>query len=158
MLDNISSKYILKYLLNYISEKKKLILFKYNKSIQTKLNIKLLNYKVFSGNYTTIYEYTTKVKIYDESKDALIYEGGYLNGQKNGKGKEYDINGKLNFEGQYLKGEKNGKGKEYYDNGELKFEGEYNYGKRNGKGKEYYKNGELKFEGEYINGKMLMEK
>ena len=31
----------------------------------------------------------------------------------------------LKFEGEYLNGERNGKGKEYYDNGDLKFEGEY---------------------------------
>ena len=28
-------------------------------------------------------------------------------------------------EGEYLNGKRNGKGKEYYDNGDLKFEGEY---------------------------------
>jgi len=44
----------------------------------------------------------------------------------NGKGKEYDdYDGKLIFESEYLNGEKNGKGKEYYANGNLKFEGEY---------------------------------
>ena len=32
---------------------------------------------------------------------------------------------KLEFEGEYLNGERNGKGKEYYDNGKLIFEGEY---------------------------------
>ena len=31
----------------------------------------------------------------------------------------------LKFEGEYLNGEKNGKGKEYHDNGKLKYEGEY---------------------------------
>ena len=56
----------------------------------------------------------------------------------------------MEFEGEYLNGERNGKGKEYYYNGELKFEGEYLDGKRHGKGKEYYDNGELKFEGEYF--------
>ena len=49
---------------------------------------------------------------------------------RNGKGKEYDDNGKLEFEGEYLNGERNGKGKEYYDNGNLKFEGQYINGKR----------------------------
>ena len=72
---------------------------------------------------------------------------------KDGKGKvkEYNDYGKLKFEGEYLNGERNGKGKEY-EFGELKFEGEYLNGERNGKGKEYsiYRN--LKFEGEYING------
>ena len=41
--------------------------------------------------------------------------------------------GKLEFEGEYLNGERNGKGKEYY-NGKLEFEGKYLNGKRNGKG------------------------
>ena len=54
------------------------------------------------------------------------------------KGKEYD-DGRLIFEGEYLEGERNGKGKEYYYDGELIFEGEYLNGTRNGKGKEYYK-------------------
>ena len=43
--------------------------------------------------------------------------------------------GKLRFEGEYLNGERNGKGKEYW-NGNLIFEGEYLYGKRL-KGKKY---------------------
>ena len=46
---------------------------------------------------------------------------------KNGKGKinEYYYNGKLVFEGEYINGERNGKGKEYnYKNGKLEFEGE----------------------------------
>ena len=55
----------------------------------------------------------------------LLFKGEYLNGKRNGKGKEYDIVGELEFEGEFLNGERNGKGKEYYDNNELKFEGEY---------------------------------
>jgi len=31
----------------------------------------------------------------------------------------------LMFEGEYLHGVRNGKGKEYYENNKLKFEGEY---------------------------------
>ena len=54
----------------------------------------------------------------------LEFEGEYLNGKRNGKGKEYDYDGKLKFEGEYLNGEKNGKGKEYDWDGTLKFEGE----------------------------------
>ena len=143
----------MKNILFYISEKKKLNLFRYNKKIQAKLNIKILNYKIISGNYTTIYEGNKNIKIFDKYNDELVFEGEFSNGRKNGKGKEYD-NGRLIFEGEYINGEKKGKGKEYYDNDKLKFEGEYRYGIRNGKGKEYYKNGELKFEGEYHYGKM----
>ena len=42
----------------------------------------------------------------------------------------------MEFEGDYLDGKRNGKGKEYFYNGILQFEGEYKDGKRNGKGKE----------------------
>ena len=44
-----------------------------------------------------------------------MFKGEYLNGKRNGKGKEYDYrNGKLKFEGEYLNGNKwNGNG---YDN------------------------------------------
>ena len=44
--------------------------------------------------------------------------------ENNGKVKEYYGN-KLIYEGEYLNGEKNGKGKEYNDNDELEFDGEY---------------------------------
>ena len=42
-------------------------------------------------------------------KNTLIFEGEYINGERNGKAKEYHkIDGKLIFEGEYLEG-KNGK-------------------------------------------------
>ena len=44
----------------------------------------------------------------------MRFEGEYLNGLKNGKGKEYMLE-KLIFEGEFLNGKKNGKGKEYFD-------------------------------------------
>ena len=57
-------------------------------------------------------------------------------------GKEYNINDKLLYEGKFLKGERNWKGKEYdftYQNKALvKFEGEYLHDKRNGKEKIYH--------------------
>ena len=102
----------------------------------------------------------------------MIFEGEYLNGKKNGKGKEYHLNGKISFEDEYLNDKEwigtaydrngnilytlnnniNGKGKEYFtSDNKVLFEGEYLNGKRNGKGKEYYYDGKLKFEGEYKN-------
>ena len=71
------------------------------------------------------------------------------------KGKEYD-NGELLFEGEYLNGERNGKGKEYKDSyiSKLLFEGEYLKGKKwNGKIICPDENNQgFIFEGEYING------
>ena len=70
-----------------------------------------------------------------------------MNGERNGKGKEYNDDGKLIFEGEYLNGKKwNGKG--FNINNEI----EYEIKDGNGKVKEYYNNGNLKFEGEYLNG------
>ena len=76
----------------------------------------------------------------------LAFEGEYLNGERNGKGKEYDDNGKLRFEGEYLNGERNGKGKEYDYDGKLRFEGEYLNEKRNGKEKEQKNNEKIKYQ------------
>ena len=84
---------------------------------------------------------------YEYSK--IISEAELLYISRN-KGKEYYD--KLKFEGEYINGERNGKGKEYYFDGNFVFEGEYINGKRFGKGKEYYEYGKLKFEGEYFNG------
>ena len=85
----------------------------------------------------------------------LKYEGEYLNGKRNGNGKEYNV-GLLIFEGEFKNDKKwngnrynpynnivyqlnNGKGlvKEYYKNNKLSFEGEYLNGEKNGKEKEY---------------------
>ena len=87
-------------------------------------------------------------------KDYEIISNKEKSGENNEKGINHIINkNKLIFEGEYLNGKRNGKGKKYYDDGKLMYEGEYLNGKRNGKGKEYFKNGKLKFEGEYLKGK-----
>ena len=83
----------------------------------------------------------------------LEFEGEYLNGKRNGNGKEYDC-GILIFEGDYLNGKRNGKGKEY-DYGELIFEGEYLNDKKNGIGKEYDYAGKLVYKGEYKKGEKV---
>ena len=44
-----------------------------------------------------------KVKEYE---NILKFEGEYLFGKRNGKGKEYDINGKLIYEGEYINGKR----------------------------------------------------
>ena len=46
----------------------------------------------------------------------LIFEGEYLNGKRNGKGKEYNSEGKLIFEGEYLNGKKTERAKNIYLN------------------------------------------
>ena len=167
-MENVKSKYIIQEIFSFLSEKIKLDIVKYNKKIQKKIGIKLLNYKFFSGKYI-IYEENGRGKEYEGSTDNLIYEGEYLIGKRNGKGKDY-ING---FEGEYLNGKMwngkvydkknniiyeviNGNGhiKEYNSFGQIIFDGEYMNGKKNGKCKEYYyfNTNTVIFEGEYLDG------
>ena len=58
-----------------------------------------------------------------------MYAAVYLYKERNKKRKEYRES-KLEFEGEYLNGKRNGKGKEYARDGTLKFEGEYLNGER----------------------------
>ena len=99
------------------------------------------------------------IKDYDNYTQLLIYEGEILNGERNGKAKEYnrESSERLIYEGEFLNGKRNGKGKEFYDypkneKPRLKFEGEYFNGERNGKGIRYDYEGEILFEGIYLNG------
>ena len=130
MLKNIKSIYFIKFIFVHVDEKQKLKIVKSNKRLQKNIGISIINYKLFTGKY-------------------IIYESNRF-------GKEYLPNGELLFEGEYLNGKRNGKGKEYngYDD-KLIFEGKYLNGKRNGKGKEYdFINGVLLFEGEYLKNKL----
>ena len=142
---------LLNIIFSFINEGIKLKLIINNKKLQNKLNVNIQNYKNISKKYK-IRDKNGKEAIYLKINKKFVFEGEYLNGVKNGIGKEYYYEDKLKFEGEYLNGKRHGKGKEYYDNGELIFEGEYLNGKRNGKGKEYYFDGELDFEDEYLNG------
>ena len=89
MLKNVKSQYIFRYIFVYINEKRKLKLIRNNRHIQTKLNIKLINYRIFSGKYMTTYENNKKGKIFDAYNDILIFDGEFSNGKINGYGKEY---------------------------------------------------------------------
>ena len=89
MLENVRSSYILNIILSHVIEEKKLKLFIYNKTIQNKINIHLINYKILSGKYI-MHESPGIVKEYFSYNNNFIFEGEYKNGKRNGKGKEYD--------------------------------------------------------------------
>ena len=114
MLDNIKSFKNIKDIFAYVEEIKKLEIVKYNKSLQNKISINILNYKVFSGRYI-IYEKNGYGKEYDAYTDKLIFEGEYLHGKRKVNGKEYikeynNYQDNLIYKGEYLNGQKNGKG------------------------------------------------
>ena len=131
------------------------------------------NGKLYEPNNKNIYELKNGNGFIREyfPDGKLLFEGEYINGEKNGKGKEYQ-NDELMFDGEYLNGKKyNGNIKEYYYDGKLFFHGDLLKGRKwngklyepnnnkfyeieNGKGfiKEFNYFGELEFEGEYLNG------
>ena len=150
-----TTEYFIKLIFSYLDEERKLVIIKYSKKFQDIADISLVNYKFFSGR-NIIFEKDGIAKEYGYNGDVLIYEGGYLNGKRNGKGTTYNYfcstEEEFKYVGEYLNGKRNGKGKEYYYDEKLLFEGEYLNGKRNGKGKEYIDD-VLFFEGDYLNGK-----
>ena len=108
MLKNIKSSYFIKILFSFVNEKPKLKSIKYNKNLQNNLNININNYIHFSRKYI-IYETNRKGKEYAEYGGKCVeleYEGEYLNGERNGKRKEFDFDGKIHFEGEYLHGKR----------------------------------------------------
>ena len=122
-------------------------LMRYNKSLQNKMDIDLIDYKVFSGKYIIYLENGIGIE-YDILTHERLFEGEYSKGERNGKGKEY--NGDfIKFEGNYLNGKRHGMGIEYYyNNGSTTIEAKITSEKR-----EFNIRSEIKFEGEYLNGK-----
>ena len=205
MLNQMQSYYFFQKLFSYIIDKTKLKLAKYNKSLQSKLDLKFINYQLFTKKYIIYSLYSSKTKTKSIGKEYdwdghLLYEGEYYKGERHGKGKEYfpydnglkfegvfkngkkwtgkgynihnelvyDIkDGKghikeyadmsderLIYDGDYLNGFRNGKGKEYNTSNRLmKFDGEFYNGVRHGKGKAYDRYEKLKYEGEFFYGK-----
>ena len=85
LINNIKSIYIMKQVFNYLKEKPKLGIIKYNKKIQTKLNIDINDYKTFNKieiEIFPIYEinYDEDEKFEDEEFES---EYGFINFEKN---------------------------------------------------------------------------
>ena len=67
------------------------------------------NGKGYDAKNNVIYELNNGkgyIKEYDFHNSELIFEGYYENGQRNGKGKEYDSAGNLIFDGEFKNGKK----------------------------------------------------
>jgi len=123
-ITSIKSINISKEIFSFLKIENLLKLIIYNKKLQNKCGYNLEYYKIISGKYR-IYNKCGRGEVYKLNTKIKIFEGEYLNGERNGLGKEYYDNGKLKFEGEYLKGKRKGKGKEYYNNDKLEFEKEY---------------------------------
>ena len=51
LLNNIYSPYIIKTIFSHLIDEVKLIIVKYNKKIQKRIDISIINYKIFSSKY-----------------------------------------------------------------------------------------------------------
>ena len=69
MLKNVKSIYMLKNILSYLYEKRKLELVQYSKKLQKKISISIINYKFFAHKYI-IYETDRKAKEYHSYSDT----------------------------------------------------------------------------------------
>ena len=84
MLQKIKSSFILKNVFIYVNEGIKLNSIKYNKAIQRRLNLTLVDYRRFSGRY--IEEINGIINEFNSYNHKLLFEGQYENGKRNGKG------------------------------------------------------------------------
>ena len=104
-LGEIKSNHILSEIFSFINPKIKLSILIYNNSLKRKLAINIENYKKISRKYKTG-EKNGNCKLYDLETNNLIFKGEYLNGERNGKGKEYNDHGELEFVGEFLNGKR----------------------------------------------------
>jgi len=94
---SIVSKFILKEIFSFLKKKEYFKLIIYNKKLQNKCGYNIEDYKKLSGKYIKKDKNLGKIEIYKLDTKIKIFEGEYLNREKNGKGKEYYDNGKLNL-------------------------------------------------------------
>jgi len=119
-------------------------ILKHNKKYQNFFYLNIDSYKKLNGRYKKNGINGPGQEFLIESND-LVFEGEYLNGKRNGKGKEYFYYcGPLefNYKPHYSDGPSNTNDRYGYFHIYTfnSFEGEYKNGKRNGKGKEFYSN------------------
>ena len=96
----------------------------------------------------------TGIAKYYSKDESSIFEFPYKNGKKEGRGKEYYLNGKFKSDAFFIDGLLQGKSIGYYENGNLEYEENYKDGKLDGLVKNYYENGQLHIEENYKDGKL----
>ena len=117
ILNQIKSLYIIKKVMLFLHQNKKLGLIKYSNYWLNKFNLNIEDIKKASQKYRIIDE-NNFLKEYLLDTNILIFKGEYLNKKRNGKGKEYHYNGRLKFDGDFINGKKMN-GREYDNKGNL---------------------------------------
>ena len=81
-LNNVKSSYILKRVLSFLYEKKRLNLIIYNKKIKRKLGINIDKYKSISGKIIIGERNGNGIEYKLGINNILLFKGEYLNGKK----------------------------------------------------------------------------
>ena len=126
---------------------------KYQKEIHFNSKEKIISQYEYYYHFNIIKSYGNKNK-YDSNKEKIILEVDYIydiDGNKKGKGKEYDSEGYLVFKGEYKNGKRNGEGIIFDINKKIIFKGEFEDDKK-WNGKEYKYEENIQYEQEYKNG------
>ena len=91
----------------------------------------------------------TGIAKYYSKDESSIFEFPYKNGKKEGRGKEYYLNGKFKSDAFFIDGLLQGKSIGYYENGNLEKEFYYKNAKMDGIQKVYYPDGKIKTEANF---------
>ena len=91
LIKDVKSGLIFKKIFSFLKINIRFQVIIYNKSYQKKLDININDYIQVSGRYI-VYANGKTIVMYRKGNFKL-FEGEYLNGKKNGKGKEYYYNG-----------------------------------------------------------------
>ena len=116
------------------------LIYSFIESLQSQKENNQEKYKLIDNNSTEIYE------------NGEFYIGQSLKGKKHGKGIILNINGNIIYEGDFVYGKKEGKGKFFFGGGGC-YIGNFVNGKMEGKGALYDKKDELIYEGDFVNNK-----
>lgn len=109
--------------------------------------------KVYAGGYTDG-RWSGHGILYNNATGKIMYDGKWLNGKRDGKGKYYWENGNLRYSGNWIDDKKIGVGSSFYENSQLKYKGMWNNGMYEGEGKFWDEDGELIHKGKFFKGKM----
>lgn len=111
--------------------------------------------KVFQGKFSEGFFFENK-KIFFTTGE-LLYEGEIQGNIPEGKGKLYcKAEQAVIYEGFFKNGKKEGEGEEFKD-GKIVYRGQFKDGKRHGMGEIFGKNGEKIYKGKFIRGKIDQE-
>ena len=96
----VKSSYIINSIFSHLNDIRKIKLVAFNKKYQNKFGIKIEDIKITSGKLKFA-PWNGFGKEFCLESRKLIYEGEYLNCERNRKGKEYNLEGELIYDGEY---------------------------------------------------------